>query len=805
MLRRIWKGLVPTLLLILIGCGTSGLRAQDATLKGRVVDATDGTPLGYATVSRLNPADSSVLGGASADSTGSFELRNVSRGATLLRVTFVGYQPLYLQREVNASVMDLGQLKVQALQSETVEITEEVDMVQAGMEKTVYRVGKDISSAGSSAADVLQNVPSVTLDEDRKLQFRGNGNVQVLINGRPATLTGQGGLEQLPASMIDRVEIISNPSAKYDPDGTAGIINIVTKNNDEKGLSGSLTATAGTGDKYTTSVYLNYRRKKFSIYSNLAYNNNRFWNENLGERKNFTADTTFWVNSLGSGVNHTQGISANLGLDFTLSSHNTAGISGLMVRNQTDNPQTLIYDFLDEGENLQSQQIRNTGQLGSPLNLDATAYFKHTFENADHFISADFAFSGTQNVEVLGAMQYDPFSSASADNYQRTTTDNNRRILTPQVNYQRIWPKAGKLEAGLKAILRSIDQDFSSESSTNGSDYTFDTLISNHILYEDQVLSAYGVWSGTLKQWGYSVGLRAEQTYYSIDQLTTGQRYPFEYFNLFPTARIKRKLANGHEVGVSYSRRITRPNVEQLNPFPDWRDPYNLFSGNPFLRPEYTHSMEASYRAVWKRINFSLTAYYKHSDSTIMRYRTVNDDGVSFMTFNNIIGTRQPGAELVLQFEPAKWWNMNLNFNGSYQWTLAGNLSDGLSNQGFTGNVRCISNFLFWKGTSAQLLFNHNFPFVAPQGRGTPGTWVDMGIKKDFLPQKNLSLTFRVTDIFDTRAFQFRGAGENFEIYGRRKRESRIAYVGVSYRFGNGKPPAERKPSDDAPSDGGGM
>lgn len=775
-------------------------------VSGTVTDGTTAAPLEYAVVKLKSKADSTLSGGITNDK-GYFEITRLAAGTWYLDVSFVGYKPFRDTLEISVASPEKKYAAIQLRDAvaEEVVITEEAGMIDNGIDKRVYKVGKDISSSGSSAADVLQNVPSVTVDMDRNIQFRGNGNVNILINGRPSTLTGAGGLDQLPAAMIDRIEVISNPSAKYDPDGTAGIINIITRNAGTKGLSGSFSATAGTGDKYTSGFYINYRTKKLSLYSNLSAQSNRFRQWGTNNRENFTDDTTFYTDNANHGFSLSQNYSASLGADVDLNTHNSFGGNAMYTDNARDNYSTVLYDFSGEDHVLVSNRSRVIDQLELRQTLDASAYFRHTFDQPGHTLMLDVAYTGNASNENLDALQKYTFGIILPDYYQNTLSKNTRNVLTPQLNYSRPLKGSRKFEAGLKSILRDIDNDFSSRHSGDETNWVQDTSITNHLVYNDKVLSAYVVYSGIKGKFGYNLGLRGEKTFYTVDQRTSLQRFDNSYFNLFPTAHLKYQVKEKTELGFSYSRRINRPSMENLNPFPDWRDPYNLQAGNPYLRPEYTHSMELAMKTTGKKLSLNLTAYYRLTDSSITRYRVVSPEGISVTTFDNISRQWQLGSEAVLQYEPAKWVNMNLNLNGYYQVSDAGNLQPSLSNQGMGGSMRYMANLKFWKTASAQVIYNYNLRFIMPQGRGGPGQWLDLAIKKDFLSDNRLSLSLRFTDVFNTRQFSLDVAGDNFTATSTRKRESRIGYLGLSYRFGNGKQQQPKKPAGDEPPPDTGM
>lgn len=782
------------------------LTKPQGKISGYVVEGSTGLELEYAVITLFKGEDSLPASGTLSDAKGFFKIDLLGMGTYRLQCTYIGFDPIIINDikiTENYSPIFYEKIEMAVVVSlNEVEITAERQMLETGIDKKVYNVGKDLASVGGTVADILQNVPSVTLDMDRNVQLRGSTNVNILIDGKPSTLSGRGGLDQMPANMIEKIEVITNPSAKFDPDGIAGIINIITKKQSALGLNGNIAYTIGTGNKNTASLGLNYRAKKFNAYLNANGLYNRMFS-NSSLQWTSTLDSISTLEQEADGVNFNLSGTANGGIDFYLDKNSTLSFYGLYNPKAGWGYSNIDYEFKNNAEVLTGTQKRRNDTETQGPNYEGAITFRRNFNKEGQNLMADLTVSGSNALEGLEASQ-DYLTGFSLPNYQQiTTTDRQNLFITPQINYTYPFGKNQKMEVGAKAILRTMDNDFRSKNLNDSTLlWTDDTGISNHFIYTDNILSAYAVWSGARKSFGYSLGLRAEQTYYQVNQKTMDSVYNNQYFNFFPSAHLKYKMKNAQEWGLGYSRRINRPSAENLNPFPEWRDPYNLMYGNPYLVPEFIHSVEASYKTFIKKVMIMPSFFYRYIEGNMFRYRRIDSANVSRVTFENLSTAQEVGGEIVLNAEITKWWNMNGSYNYYYRVVDASNLEAGQGNNGFAGNLRIMSNFKFCKNTSLQVMYMYMFPFVAPQGRGSPGSWLDIGVKKDFLKDK-LSATLRVSDLFNTKEFNFVADANSFIGAVRWKRESRIVYAGLTLRFGKANSPETQKRPKGDDSQGG--
>lgn len=786
---------ITLIIIILTGLYLQAQQPLGITLKGSFSDSLSCEPLGYVVVKLFQAGTQTPVTGTLGQDNGSFEISGIKPGVYRVEASFMGFRTWVkdsLKLMPMKPVVDIGKISLAPENSDknTVEIEGEKDIVEYSFEKRIYNVGKDISITGSTVTDILQNVPSVTVDNDRQIQLRGNSNVTILIDGKPSGMTQNGGLDQIPANMIYRIEVITNPSAKYDAEGTGGIINIVTKKNMQDGISGTVNATVGSNDKYTGGFKLNFKSGKWNINTGINALHNIFWRENSQERKNIVSDTVFYLYSKTTGWDNTVSPNGNLSIDFQPSKNTSTGINLTGGIRDAMNTSGVAYTFFDENQIATSFPMRSNRTNTDGKNIDASFYLRHKLKNPEKEISFDASHSYNNTRDLLNGFYWDPalwFGYANAVSTERTY-----QTTMGQFNYTgslRKW----KLETGIKGTLRNMEglRQFGETENAWDTAFTLD--------YQDQVLAGYGQLKGMMGKFGISLGVRVEYTSYNV------ATFDSTYSNLFPSLIINRTLKDVNTISFSYSKRINRPGPETLTPFPDLSDPFNLYGGNPYTQPEMIHSLELGFRGpIRKKYFVTPTAYFRYSENSITRYRSITPEGVSTINSANVKGAMNAGMEMSFSGEITKWWNFNASGNVFYRYVNAGNLAIGLSNTGVSGNIRIMSQFKPLKPMSLQVAYMQMFAFVAPQGRGNPGGQFDISTQYSLLKDK-LSLSLRLTDIFDTRMFLIRSEDVSFVSTGMMKRETRILYFGASYRFGNAKPKDNlKKPTQEQPMDDGG-
>lgn len=764
---------------------------------GTVKDFNTKKVMEYTTVTLHKTKDSSLVTGNITNKMGEFILESVSPGNYYLSVSFIGYKTFFkdsIQISPGNAEVNVGNIFLKTSGNlKTVQVQGERDLVTLDIDKKVYDVSKNITNTGGSATDVLGNVPSVNVDVDGNISMRGSESVIVLIDGRPSGLSGSSRkaiLDNIPASSIESIEIISNPSAKYDADGMSGIINIKLKKDKKQGLNGSLALSAGTRDKYNAAFGLNYRDKKFNFFTNYSYRYNNSFNYGNTINNFFGIDTSYYIDQNNKGLRKGGNHLGRLGFDFFPNAKNTFSISGSFGYNYNVNPSSIEYRYQSATRAPLFTNTRYAYETENRINYDLAGSWKHTFVKKGRIISAEASFSGNQELELTEYNSTLDDTAGFAPNNlllrQNTHAKSKFGIFIAQLDYVEPLRKNMGLEIGSKSTIRHNDNDFHSESFNDlTQQFGNDVNITNRFVYHEQVYAAYASLSHAFKpKWGYKVGLRTEQTLINTDLVNTQQKNSKRYIGFFPSAHIAYKPKDGWELRLSYSRRINRPRINDLNPFTDYSDPVNLRTGNPNLNPEYINSTEFNVSYGKKKHNISASVYYRYNQNVMAHFRYVDTASATSITTQANVGyAHSGGIELISRHELFKWWNITANINAFYYEISASNSFGSLSNNNIGGTGKIISNWKFLKGTDAQLSFGYWAPSAAPQGRIKSMWGFDVGIKRDFWKNR-VSVNLAVTDIFNTRRFAIVSQGANFTLDLYRKRETRIATLTVTLRLG---------------------
>ena len=779
-----------------------------ATILASFVDSKTNKPIEYVTVSLIKTIDSAIVNGTTTTKKGEIKLENIAFGAYKLKATFIGYKSLttpafYLTPK--ELINDLGAYKLDpnTKNLKTIEVVGERNDFNNQLDKKTYTVGKNITNIGGSATDILQNIPSVNVDIDGKVSLRGSENVTVLIDGKPSTLTGahrQAILQQLPANAISEVEIITNPSAKYDADGMAGIINIKTKKDKLKGFNANTQVTTGTNDKYSFNIGLNNRTTKYNLFGNYSYRHER--RDNFGNSEQFNRFDTikYSFKSNNDGYNLNDFHTGRVGIEYYLNNHNTVSLSTGISSNISSKSEDFYYNYFDSVGSFTRNFKRNNFSTDNNLTLDASLDYKRTTpKNKSELTASASISSNIKNAnEAYKNSNAISFDIAS----QRNTNSSNFTNFIAQVDY--IYPlKNGKFETGAKNTNRVIDNNQQGFRYNFGnSEYWQDSLISNHFIYNENITAAYAIYTGKKQKFDYQVGLRSELTNIDGNSKTTVTTFNNNYFNFFPSGFVKYALSKTQDLQIGYSRRVNRPGFESLNPFIDFSDSVNLRQGNPKIKPEYIHSLELNYLTQINKLNLSATLYYRYTDNMIARYRSVNPaTGQSLMTYFNFNSSENTGVEAIIRYSFVKLGNLMLSGNW-YRNVINGNnvLSD-LQSDITTWNVRFTYNLPLPKAFYLQANGMYMAPMKYGQSTISGMNGADIGLRKDFMKSK-MQLALNLSDVFNIRQFNMIIEGSNFNSEAMRKRESRILTFSLTYRFGSNENPfTKKKPAMGAPTE----
>ena len=782
-----------------------GKGTGDGIVSGKILDKAKDSPLEYVSFRLFSVKDSSIVAGIFTDIDGKFTLENLPIGTFYAKITFTGYAPLIMNDIKISSVMkvvNLGTIKMELGDSkmlQEVKIVGEIDLLKIGIDKKIYNVGEDLSVKGGTANDVLNNIPSVQVDQEGKISLRGDGGVTILIDGRPSSLSGTSGkslLDALPAGSIERIEIVTNPSAKYDPDGTSGIINIVLKKNKLRGFNGLVNGTFGSGDltggnSFEGGVSLSYRNSKLNTFGSYAGRYTEGFRNNYSDlTQTFSDGSSSRILQERIGTDLNAGHTIRLGSDFYLKARHLLGISSTASIGQRDRT-GLQWNSSYNGSGTQlALWNRYSSDPSQQQNLDVNVNYKYDLKEDRGNLIMDFNESlGKDDIQGFYNQNYytnDTVSLGAQPIQQQLFNKERNNVTTGQVDFTYTFPKIkARIETGTKAILRHQSVDTYSESyDTLQNLYLQDTVSNFQYQYDEKIFSVYGIFGQQLGKFKYQAGIRLEKAYQIPDLISDSIRIVNDYFNFFPSGHMRYALTEKSEISLGYSRRITRAAAADLNPFTSYADPYNLRRGNPYLQPEFIDSYDLGYANEIKKVTFTVSLYYRHNTHIISRIKEFYDNNTSAMTFINLDASHNFGSEAVVIVKPFKWWRNTLSANANYFQFVDDNATANWNVNGISWSAKYSGAVDFWKKTATvQLNVNYNSPRNSVQGRVQRKGPVDLSFEKTFKDGK-WSLGCRVTDIFNKMGFYMDLNQPTVQQTSSFKWLTRKYFVTFSYKFG---------------------
>lgn len=761
---------------------------KPGSISGIVTD-TKKNPLSYATVTLLRQ-DSSVVNGDLTKEDGSFKINATGTGNFILRINAIGYVPRYIP-DIIVTPKDAEKQLKKIMVSPTsqslseVEFVAERPVVEMSVDKKVFNVEKNITSAGGSAVDALKNVPSLSVDIDGDVALRGKA-ATILIDGKPATLLGDdvaSALQSLPASSIQSVEVITNPSAKYDAQGMSGIINIITKKDNRFGLNGSLSAGAGTHDKYNAGLNLNLRNDKWNFFLNSNFRRNLNYHRGYNERS--TSEGMLTAGSYEDNTRTHGGWFSSLGAEYTINEKNTLSLTqNLNLMLWGNKGTTTYFNYINGIQD--SSQVRSSDNLGAPLSSSTSLDYKHKFKKQKQELTTNLTFADTwvKRDQEFQTNYYDAdHSSYRSAVLQKAPGGGSSASLNGQADFTTPFVFTnGKLDAGWKSQLYWFESG-NNATIDSGNGPQKDPTLQNNYEYAQQVHAAYASFGDQQGKLGYQAGLRLEYSHYEgTASALGGQRYGNEFLNLFPSAYLSYKLAPKQDIYLSYTRRIDRPNFFQMMPYVDVSNPQDTNSGNPGLIPEFIHNTEFSYsRQFEKGHNVIASVYYQYTQNLIDRVKTFHENGNSYTRPQNLGSGTTYGVEVTARTQLMPVWDATVNFN-FFQNSINGSnvISNNSGNSWF---VKLNSNLKLPYSLSLQLSGNYDAPKINAQGKTQEVYWIDLGLRKNLLKNK-ATIVLNVSDIFNTRKYTnvYDLYGSSQTIY--KDRETRIGNITFTYRFG---------------------
>ena len=751
-----------------------GAQRPELTLKGKIVDANTGNPLEFATISVFNKEDGSLVSGGLTGLDGTFEIK-ARIGRLYAEVEFISFEkllidPIPFDREAMRAgnrTIELGDIALSTSTEmlEEVEVRAERSETQFALDKRVFNVGKDLANRGGTAEDILDNVPSVTVDIDGTVSLRGSEGVKILVDGRPSGLAGGdnvNGLRAIPANMIDKVEVITNPSARYEAEGMAGILNIVLKKQKGSGFNGSFDANAGYPEQAGAGANVNYRKGKVNWFANYG----------LRYRESPGGGNYFQTNEVGSNLfiqdqvsdRNRTGLSNSIrfGIDYFPKNKQTLTGSFLYRRSDEDNFSALTYnDFLNTNDNLIRTTLRTDDEKEDESRLQYSLNYRREFSSRKHVLNATVQYRDEIETEGSDYFEEVTFSTATdvPDIIQRSNNEEGQRNWLFQLDFTKPFKgKNHQMELGLRANLRDVDNDYLVEQLEDGAFMSLAGL-SNYFQYDEDVTAAYAIYGKGIGKASIQAGLRSEYSHVITSLLQTNEINDRNYFGFFPSVHISYELPSDNAIQISYSRRIRRPRFWHLNPFFTFSDSRNTFSGNPNLDPEYTDSYEIGNIKYWEKGTISGAFFYRYTTDVIERILEFRPDGTTNRIPQNLSTRKDYGLELTFQYSGLKWWRLDGNANFFRSQTDGNNIDDSFSADSYTWFGRMTNRLTFWN-SDLQLRFNYRAPRNTTQGRRKGYLSFDIGWSKDV--SKNGTLTLSVRDLFNSRRYKGTTVGEGF-------------------------------------------
>jgi outer membrane receptor protein involved in Fe transport len=787
---------------------TTNLKAQtaeQASIIAKVIDAKNNQTVPFATASILNRKTKAIVKIAQTDVNGNLKITGLPAGVFTFKISYVGYQTMVRDSMLlsNQQTVNLGTIKMNASKGTVlneVKITAQKSTMQLGIDKKVFTVDQSLVSEGGSASDLLQNVPTVQTDMDGNVSLRGSSGVKILIDGKPSVIGGGDVaqiLQSIPASSIESVEVITNPSAKYDAEGQSGIINIVLKKNKKLGLNGSVALTGGNYNSYNASTNLSFQNSKVNIYGNYSYRAGDRLSDGYSNIKylDSTFPTTF-ANQNTDSKGSNKGHNVKAGIDYYIADKSVLSFSGGFNTREMDQSELLNINKLNaQGGAVElSNRINNNVRGGNSydLNLDFNQKFKKPREE----LTFNFGYSkgNNDNSQDYNTRIYNKDGVATELPLTRNLNNGfgDNKNYNIQADYTLPVGKTGKFEAGYRSQIRYSDNSTIAQLLNNSTNaYEMDYRVSNDFNSKDQVHAIYTNYQNQIKNFGYQLGLRAED---AILNTSSGAYQPggnilytpgkVDYTRLYPSVFLTQKFKGEQQLQLSYSRRVNRPRGWDTNPFLDTTDPLNFRQGNPNLKPEDVHAYEFSYNKFWPKVTFISTVYYRQTNDVIQRVRsTPDEEGITITTPENLTSQSSSGLELIGKIDVVKAWNFTANVN-LYNSKIKGVPAFGiLENSGFSWNANVTNNISLPFNVTLQLKADYNAAEVMAQGKRNAMYGVDAGAKYDF-PNKKSSLSLNVRNVLNSRNWSMTTTNPGTTIDFKRYMQGPNASLTYSYRFG---------------------
>ena len=795
-------------------------------IKGKVIDVETDGPLEYATVSLFSSQDSTLVTGVITDMKGEFSLKT-KPGKYYVVIQFMGYEPKTININLKEKV-NLGNIimRPDSALLEEVEVVAEKSTMSMTLDKRVFNVGKDVSSTAGNAIEVLDNIPSVNVDVEGNVSLRGDSGVQILVDGKVSGLAGvstQDALRSLQADMIEKIEVVTNPSVRYDAEGTAGIINIVLKKDKRKGFNASVDLRGGFpvqwGEKFIKEDFpfqtgigtsFNYRFKKFNVFANYNFN----YRDDISDGYTMTEyfedcmydptlknhdDATQITEQLTYRNRNRKGHNIRGGFDYYFTDNDILTFSTMYRQSKGHNTPSVTYIDNFPYAGLQNFSRRTENWFNDRPMMEYTLSYDKYFGTKDnslkasvrYFTNSDTEWSDIVDAEFLTQEDMD-LNIPSFSVNQHTHAQENQQNLQATVDFVHHYGFS-VVEFGGKYTNQLINNNLMvTENDAVLTDYTHD------FDYNQQVAAIYAIYGREFGRFSGQVGLRSEFTLIDTYLKDTEERNDQKYFDFFPTGHLNYSLTEVDQIQASYARRIRRPWYHQMAPFHSFNDDRNIRMGNPALKPIYTDSYEMSYLRFWDKGNINFTAYYRHSTDVIRHFTTVVGD-VSYSRPENFGISDDYGLELVGSLDIFKWWNLNGSINFFKSNTVGDWNGRHYVTDSYNTFARLVAKFRFKKVCDFQITGRYMGPREEPLGYRDANYWCDFAASRDIL-NRNATISLNIRDVFGSRQHGGESWGDNFWQYSESSWSTTSVTLNFNYRINQ----QQKRRMPQPPSGGGG-
>ncbi len=794
------------------GPGAGGPPPAPGEVRGTVVDSDANVGVARASVA-VRTKDGALITGAIATSDGTFRIQGLRPGTYVLRVTFIGYAPKTQEFTITAesprvATGNIGISRV-AVALEGVQVTAEREAVTIEPDRNSYKA-KDVAPAANNATEVLEGVPSVEVDGEGKVSLRGNENVAIQINGRPAPIRGAqltAYLKQIPANILDRVEVIPNPSAKYDPEGMAGIINIVLKQNVDLGTSGGFNVAGATAERFNTSGNLGYQVGPYTLFSSYGYNSDKRTTTGINDRERYdalNAPLSFTDQDI-NGDNRNAGHNFTTTFDYKVNTRDVLSNSLLLnKRRNGEDSRTLLSEF-DANRSPIETYDRIRDQAANAWMVDYTLALKRTIEPRKHEVSTELRYNRSSDDDLIQLWRQ-PVTGGTEVERERNTTDNLNQSLNAQLDYTRTLAERTKLETGYKGTGRWLNRDFLVEKDVLGNNQWLESNLSNDFDFNENVQAVYGVLSQGVGKWDLQGGLRGEYASRDFTLAKSGESFSKSYQSLFPSGVASYKFSDKVNGKVSYSRRIRRPGTQELNPFPVFMDAQNVFIGNANLSPEYTHAIEGGLTKTGMLGTLQISPFFRRTTDVIRVNINTDDviDGrdVTSVSFTNLATSDSYGADMNGTLRLGKKFSGFGAFN-VFRIVTDGGSESTLASDAVTWTTRY--NLTFNPNDKLTLQGSWNYRAPIQVERGKFGASQSAMFASRYKVTEKATVALRMVDPFNTIGFKIRaGDGQVIQIT-ERQFGVRGTFLSFQYNFGQAprirpQPQAPQEPQAGFPS-----